>query len=66
MPYNPLEWRVLNTAVDPQCSTVSTLSLVTWSEREDPHWFGARIDQEGLTPNERAAFILAQRAAVMP
>jgi hypothetical protein len=80
----------------------SSLSLVTWTQREDPHWFGGRIpampksvefvtvsldadhrpaysyqnfegsplkktaDQQGPMPNERAAYLLAQRAAVMP
>jgi hypothetical protein len=80
----------------------SSLALVTWAERKDPNWFGARIPaapksmelvtvnldaqrhpwfsyqdfegsplknvsvQEGATPNERAAYILSQRAAVMP
>ena len=80
----------------------SVLALVTWTEREDPRWFGARIPatpksvefvrvsldaehrplysyedfegsplkkisaQESSMPNERAAYLLAQPAAVMP
>jgi hypothetical protein len=68
LPFNPLQWKVITTGIDPQHRTMSTLygndlavqsarsgkpsstypdgavlSLVTWSEREDPHWFGARI-----------------------
>jgi hypothetical protein len=80
----------------------AVLSLVTWTQREDPRWFGAKIPdqvksvefvtvgkstdgkpsysyqayggtplkmlttQDGLVPNERAAYVLSQRAAVMP
>ena len=76
----------------------SVLSVVTWSQREDPRWFGGSIPQktravefvkvtgpraysyeryegsplkkvangEGADPRERAAYLLAQRAAVMP
>jgi hypothetical protein len=80
----------------------SQLSLVTWTQQEDPRWFGASIpeavksvefvtvgsaqdgrlsysywkyegsplqksvDQKSATPNERAAYLLSQRAAVMP
>jgi hypothetical protein len=76
----------------------SALSVVTWTQQEDPRWFGGNIpaapksveyvtiaadqhytyqryegsplkkmDQEaGVTPNERTAYLLAQRAAVMP
>jgi hypothetical protein len=80
----------------------SQLSLVTWTEQEDPRWFGASIPeavksvefvtigsaqdgrpsysylkyegsplqksvtQESAMPNERAAYLLSQRAAVMP
>jgi hypothetical protein len=78
------------------------LSVVTWSEQEDPRWFGGNIPastksvefvavengadgkptysyqnyagvplkkmlaEDGSAPNERAAFLLSQRAAVMP
>jgi hypothetical protein len=80
----------------------AVLALVTWTQQEDPRWFGARIPaapksvefvtvkvgadnrpqysyedfegsplkkvsaQEGATPGERAAYLLSQRAAVMP
>jgi hypothetical protein len=80
----------------------STLSLVTWTQQEDPRWFGARIparvksveyvavktgpdhrtlyayesyegmplmethDQQSPTPTPQAAYLLSQRAAVMP
>ena len=76
----------------------SVLSVVTWSQREDPRWFGGSIPQktiavefvkvtgpgaysyeryegsplkkaaigEGADAKERAAYLLAQRAAVMP
>jgi hypothetical protein len=76
----------------------SVLSVVTWSQQEDPRWFGGNIPQrakavefvtvtgpgtytyqryegsplkkvasvEGSDPKDRAAYLLAQRAAVMP
>ena len=76
----------------------SALSVVTWTEQEDPRWFGGKIpaspkaveyvtiaadqhftyqryegsplkqvdEEAGVTPNERTAYLLAQRAAVMP
>ena len=77
----------------------SALSVVTWSQQEDPRWFGGNIPaatksvefvsvgtgasaysyqryegsplkkvagEEGPAPNERAAYLLGQRAAVMP
>jgi hypothetical protein len=76
----------------------SVLSVVTWSQQEDPRWFGGDIPQrakvvefvtvtgpetytyqryegsplkkvasvEGSDPKDRAAYLLAQRAAVMP
>jgi hypothetical protein len=76
----------------------SVLSVVTWSQQEDPRWFGGNIPQraravefvtvtgpgvysyeryegsplkkvasgEDAEPKERAAYLLAQRAAVMP
>jgi hypothetical protein len=76
----------------------SVLSVVTWSQQEDPRWFGGNIPQstrsvefvtvtgagaytyqryegsplkkvaslEGNDPKDRAAYLLAQRAAVMP
>lgn len=80
----------------------SVLSLVTWSQQEDPRWFGGNIPsaprsvefvtvgatpdhkptytyqsfegtplkqtstQDGLAPDSRAAYLIQQRAAVMP
>jgi hypothetical protein len=76
----------------------SVLSVATWSQQEDPRWFGGNIPQrakavefvavtgpgtytyqryegsplkkvasvEGSDPKDRAAYLLAQRAAVMP
>ncbi|MFZ0278451.1 MAG: cytochrome P460 family protein [Candidatus Sulfotelmatobacter sp.] len=82
--------------------TGSVLSLVTWTQREDDRWFGAKIpdrvksvefvfvdaaadgrqaysyqqyegtpltmvsEQKGFTPNDRTAYLLTQRAAVLP
>jgi hypothetical protein len=77
----------------------SVLSVVTWSQQEDPRWFGGNIPanaeavefvsvgagataysyqryegsplkkvavEDGAAPNDRAAYLLGQRAAVMP
>jgi hypothetical protein len=76
----------------------AVLSVVTWSQQEDPRWFGGSIPRkttavefvavtgpgaysyeryegsplkkvagvQGSDPKERAAYLLAQRAAVMP
>jgi hypothetical protein len=80
----------------------SALALVTWTQQDDPRYFGGRIPgqaksvefvfvkaggggvpqysyqqyegtplkrssaQDGPTPNDRAAYLLSQRAAVMP
>jgi hypothetical protein len=76
--------------------TGSVLSAVTWSQAEDPRWFGGSIpakpqsveivtvggtysyrrfegsplkqvaQEDGAAPGERAAYLLSQRAAVMP
>ena len=71
LPYQPLDWNVITTYVDPERRTTSVLfgndeamkavdargpmarsaqypvgavlSLATWAQRDDPHWFGARI-----------------------
>ena len=50
LPYPILAWTPLTVTVDRAQNTTSTLftdgtsrALVTWSQREDPHWFGARI-----------------------
>jgi len=126
LPANPLQWKVITSAINRQDSTMYTLfgndiavqyartnsqqhypagavlSLVTWSQQEDPRWFGGNIpsapksvefvtvgsapdntptytyqsfggtplkkvsDQNGLTPDSRTAYLIAQRAAVMP
>jgi Cytochrome P460 len=126
LPENPLQWKIITSAINQADSTMSTLygndlavryartnsehnyptgsvlSLVTWTQREDDRWFGAKIpdraksvefvnvaveadghpaysyreyqgtpltmvsEQKGFTPNDRAAYLLSQRAAVMP
>jgi hypothetical protein len=53
LPYQPLGWRAITMYVDPKTHTMATLyendaavavrALVTWMQRDDPHWFGARI-----------------------
>lgn len=58
LPYQPLDWVPSTMYVDPakqtmamlfvngaaqQQSADSVFALITWSQREDPHWFGARI-----------------------
>jgi len=67
LPANPLQWKIITSAIDKADSTMSTLygndvaidyarthsqhdyppgsllSLVTWTQREDPRWFGAKI-----------------------
>lgn len=126
LPANPLQWRVITSAINSADSTMSTLygndvavqyartnsrhdyptgsilSLVTWTQREDSRYFGAKIPdevksvefvfvqasedgrstysyqvyegkplkrviaQEGPNPTSDAAYLLSQRAAVMP
>jgi hypothetical protein len=126
LPSNPLQWKVITSALSPADSTMSTLygndvavshartnsehsypngsilSMVTWTQRDDPRYFGAKIPDQvrsvefvsiqiaadgktafayqkfegtplksvpGLpdaTQTERAAYLLGQRAAVMP
>ena len=126
LPANPLQWKIITSAINKADSTMSTLygndlavsyaransqhnfpagsalSLVTWTQREDDRWFGAKIpdrvrsvefvfveaaadgrpsysyreyegapltmasEQKGFTPNDRTAYLLAQRAAVLP
>jgi len=61
LPYQPLDWSPSTMYVDPTHQTTATLfandaarsrsavgvlALVTWSQREDPHWFGARIPDQ--------------------
>lgn len=67
LPANPLQWKIITSAIDKPDSTMSTLygndvavdyarthsqrdyppgsmlSLVIWTQREDPRWFGAKI-----------------------
>ena len=126
LPANPLQWKVVTSAINTEDSTMSTLygndvavgyarsisqhnypsgsilSLVTWTQRDDDRWFGAAIPdqvksvefvsvgvtpdgrplysyqdyegkplkrvttQEGGTLTDRTAYLLSQRAAVMP
>jgi hypothetical protein len=126
LPANPLQWKVITSAINHADSTMytlygndvavsharansqhsypsgSVLSLVTWTQREDDRWFGAKIpdrvksvefvfvdaaadgrqsysyrdyegapltmvsEQKGSAPNDRTAYLLAQRAAVVP
>lgn len=61
LPYQPFDWSPSTMYVDPAHQTTATLfandaarsrspgailALVTWSQREDPHWFGARIPDQ--------------------
>lgn len=126
LPYNPLQWRVITSAIDRQDSTMYTLfgndqaigyatrnaqhdypagsilALVTWKQQEDPRWFGSNIpstpksiefvtvsvtedhrtiylyqefsghalnkaaENTNSTLVGRAAYLISQRAAVMP
>lgn len=126
LPANPLQWKVITSAINSADSTTSTLygndiavryartnsrhdypagsvlSLVTWTQREDSRYFGAKIPdevksvefifvrvsadmrssysyqlyerkplkrvttQEDPNPTSRAAYLLSQRAAVIP
>lgn len=126
LPFQPLRWKVVTSAVNQQDSTISTLygndlavncartnascsyppgsvlALVAWSQQEDEHWFGAKIParvksiefivvnstasgepsysyddytgaplaklpaQEDAAVKARLAYILGQRASVMP
>jgi hypothetical protein len=126
LPANPLQWKVVTSAVNTEDSTMSTLygndlavgyartnsqhnypngsmlSLVTWTQRDDDRWFGAMIPDQvnsvefvsvGVAPDgrpsysyqkyegnplkrvtsqedgaltDRTAYLLSQRAAVMP
>jgi hypothetical protein len=126
LPWNPLQWKVITSAINKRDSTMytlfgndvavqyarssarhaypagSVLSLVTWNQQEDPRWFGGKIQAaprsvefvavantpdnkpvfsyqfyegtplkkvsppEGIVPDQRAAYMVALRAAVMP
>ncbi|HVU45378.1 MAG TPA: cytochrome P460 family protein [Terracidiphilus sp.] len=52
----PLTWRPMTLFVDRKARTISVLfgkngvlALVTWNERDDPHWFGARIPDQPVS-----------------
>jgi len=126
MPYDPLHFKVLTSAVSRKDSSIytvfgndraieyarshlqgdypvgSVISLVTWKQKGDPHWFGGLIpgqaasvefviveaganqipqyvyveyrgtplkkmtSQPEMLPSDRAAYLLAQRAAFLP
>jgi Cytochrome P460 len=126
LPANPLQWKVITSAIDRKDATMYTLfgndqavqyartnaqhdyptgsviALVTWTQQEDPRWFGGSIPaaprsvefvtvsvgsdhkpqysyedyagaplrkvstQQNSAPDGRTAYLLSQRAAVMP
>jgi hypothetical protein len=126
LPYNPLQWDVISSTLNPADHTLaiisgneqavayarhhasheypagSVLAIITWSQQEDPRWFGGKIpgsvqsveflevqaalDHERTylysiysgtplrksvsiaekSPTSRAAYLWAQKAAVMP
>src|SRR5262249_43519660 len=52
----PLAWRPITLFVDRAASTISVffdivgiLARATWNERDDPHWFGARIPDQPVS-----------------
>jgi len=59
LPFDPFAASLVSLSVDRSRSTISALFshsstrrellLITWSERDDPHWFGARIPGDFLT-----------------
>jgi hypothetical protein len=96
---NDVAMRYARTNQGTQYPAGSVVSVVTWSQQEDPRWFGGNIPanaksvefvsvgpganaysyqryegsplkkvtgEDGAAPNERAASLLSQRAAVMP
>jgi hypothetical protein len=90
--FDPLSWTPVTVYVDPRAQTISMLFaresstapangservLVTWTEVDDPHWFGARMagkvvsvetaDIDGnITPAERSRFIASLRPVQIP
>jgi hypothetical protein len=126
LPYNPLNWEILSSTLNPAERTLSTLTgnaqavayarqhvssnypvgsilaMTTWRQQEDPRWFGGKIPESvrsveflevqpavdrGETylysmyvgtplrklvsvaeksPTGRAAYLLAEKAAIMP
>jgi hypothetical protein len=95
---NDVAWQYARTNAEMMYPAGAVLSVVTWSQQEDPRWFGGNIPKnakavefvsvtgpgtysyqryegsplkkvasvEGPDPKDRAAYLLAQRAAVMP
>jgi hypothetical protein len=93
---NDVAVQYARTSAEMQYPAGSVLSVVTWSQQEDPRWFGGSIPQktravelvkvmgpgaysyqryegsplkkveDGVAPNDRASYVLSQRAAVMP
>ena len=95
---NDVAVQYARTNAEMQYPAGAVLSVVTWSQQEDPRWFGGSIPRktmvvefvkvtgpraysyeryegsplkkvangEGAVPKERGAYLLAQRAAVMP
>jgi hypothetical protein len=93
---NDVAVQYARTNAEKQYPAGAVLSVVTWSQQEDPRWFGGSIPQkttavefvtvtgpeaysyqryegsplkkveDGAAPNDRAAYVLSQRAAVMP
>jgi hypothetical protein len=77
-----LQGKVITSFVNTKDSTMSVLysagaeySLVTWSQRDDPHWFGGRIpgrvqsvkkigDAAGIA--RLVQYLTAKRASVLP
>ena len=67
LPYNPLQWDVISSTLNPAAHTLATISgnekavaharhhasqeypagsvlaIITWSQQEDPRWFGGKI-----------------------
>jgi hypothetical protein len=93
LPANPLQWKIITSAINRADSTMSTLygndlavtysrthpqhdypsgavlSLVTWTQQDDPRWFGARIPHEvksvefvnvGTAPDGRISYSYQQ------
>jgi hypothetical protein len=92
---NDVAVQYARTSAGPTYPTGAVLSVVTWTQQEDPRWFGGKIPEkvrlvelvtvteQGLqfdryegsplkkmaatdTDKDRANYLLAQRAAVMP
>jgi hypothetical protein len=81
--FNPLDWTPITVYADPRTHAIAVLfardgaekALVTWTTRDDPHWFGARIPDKVLSvetlrssqvPAERSRFIANLRPVQIP